>query len=184
MKINEKGLQLIKDAEGLRLRAYDDGFGVLTIGYGYTKGVFEGMTITQEEAEELLIEDIRYFERRVTEVVKVPITSNQFSALVSFTFNLGETSLRLSTLLNKLNNGDYLRAADEFLRWNKVDGVAVEGLTRRREAERKLFLTEDETSKSDRERFEEIMNQKVIPYQQFPELVEELLREIENNNIN
>lgn len=143
MRINEKGLALIKEFEGCRLTAYRCPAGVWTIGYGHTQDVKSGMAITKIDAERFLRQDIRRFEEAVTSLVKVPVTSNQFSALVSFAFNVGVNSLRTSTLLKKLNKGDLNGAANEFLRWNKAGGKELPGLTRRREAERKLFLTID-----------------------------------------
>ncbi len=142
MKISIKGLNLIKSFEGLELKAYKDSVGVLTIGYGSTgPHVHEGLVITEEQAEAILKTDISRFERGVTELVKVPLNQNQFDALVSFSFNLGLGNLKSSTLLRKLNSLDYSGAANEFTRWNKAGGRVLTGLTRRREAEKKLFLS-------------------------------------------
>jgi GH24 family phage-related lysozyme (muramidase) len=145
MTINQDGLNLIKSFEGLYLDAYIDPVGVWTIGYGHTEGVYEGMTITEAEAEELLRKDLAEFEAAVSEAVQVSLNDNQFSALVSFTFNLGAGSLFESTLLKLLNQGDFQGAADQFPRWNKAGGQELPGLTRRRQAERALFLGEDWT---------------------------------------
>ncbi len=145
MTINQDGLNLIKSFEGRELDAYLDAVGVWTIGYGHTQGVYEGMTITEAQAEELLRKDLAEFEAAVSEGVQVSINDNQFSALVSFTFNLGADSLFESTLLKLLNQGDFQGAADQFTRWNKAGGQELEGLTRRRKAERALFLGEDWT---------------------------------------
>ncbi len=142
MKISIKGLNLIKSFEGLELKAYKDSVGVLTVGYGSTgPHVYEGLVITEEQAEAMLKSDVSRFERGVTELVKVPLNQNQFDALVSFSFNLGLGNLKSSTLLRKLNASDYSGAANEFLRWNKAGGKVLNGLTRRREAEKKLFLS-------------------------------------------
>lgn len=142
MKISQKGLDLIKSFEGLELKAYKDSVGVLTIGWGSTGShVKQGMVITKEQAEELLKQDVSRFEKGVTELVKAPLNQNQFDALVSFSFNLGLGNLKSSTLLRKLNSLDYSGAANEFTRWNKADGRVLNGLTRRREAEKKLFLS-------------------------------------------
>ena len=141
--INQAGLDLIKSFEGLRLSAYRDPVGIWTIGYGTTRGVREGMQITERMADELLLGDVAYFENVVRSLVKVSLTDNEFSALVSFVYNLGEGNLSRSTLLKKLNAGDKAGAADEFLRWNRAGGKALRGLTRRREAERALFLSTD-----------------------------------------
>lgn len=142
MRISQKGLNLIKEFEGLELRAYKDSVGVVTIGYGSTgPHVSMGMTITADQAEALLKNDVSRFEKGVMDLVTVPITQNQFDALVSFSFNLGLGNLKASTLLRKLNSLDYVGAANEFPRWNKAGGKALAGLTRRREAEKKLFLS-------------------------------------------
>lgn len=143
MRINNKGLELIKKYEGCRLLAYKCPAGVWTIGYGHTAGVKSGMAITKVDAERLLLQDIKRFEEGVEALVKVPLTSNQFSALVSFAFNCGLAALRSSTLLKKLNAGDLNGAAREILRWDKVNKKPVEGLTKRRKEEQKLFLTKD-----------------------------------------
>ena len=142
-QINSSGLRLIKSFEGLRLKAYQDAVGVWTIGYGSTRGVKSGMQITEAEAEQLLKDDVRRFEQAVNSAVKVPINDNQFSALVSFSYNVGAEALRKSTLLRLLNQRDYSRAANEFPRWNKAGGRELAGLTRRRKAEQALFLGQD-----------------------------------------
>lgn len=146
MQTSEKGITLIKQFEGCKLTAYQDSVGVWTIGYGWTqpvdgKPIRAGMTIKQETAERLLKIGLVSYESDVSRLVKVGLTQGQFDALVSFTYNLGARSLSTSTLLRKLNAGDYAGAADEFLRWNKAGGKALTGLTRRREAERALFLS-------------------------------------------
>lgn len=145
MQTSDKGIALIKQFEGCKLTAYQDSVGVWTIGYGWTqpvdgKPIRAGMTINQETAERLLKTGLVSYESDVSRLVKVGLTQGQFDALVSFTYNLGARSLSTSTLLRKLNAGDYAGAADEFLRWNKAGGKVLNGLTRRREAERYLFL--------------------------------------------
>lgn len=142
-RTNKNGLLLIKSFEGLRLRAYRDAVGIWTIGYGTTRNVRPGMTISEEQALTFLQEDLARFEKSINESVKVPINDNQFSALASFTYNVGSGAFRSSTLLRKLNRGDVRRAADELLRWDKAGGRSLAGLTRRRKAERALFLGED-----------------------------------------
>ena len=142
-RTNANGLLLIKSFEGLRLRAYQDAVGIWTIGYGTTRGVRPGMTISKEEAVKFLQEDLARFEKSINDAVKVPINDNQFSALASFTYNVGSGAFRSSTLLRLLNQGDIQGAADQFPRWNKAGGRALAGLTRRRNAERLLFLGED-----------------------------------------
>ena len=146
MQTSDKGIALIKQFEGCRLTAYQDSVGVWTIGYGWTqpvdgKPIRAGMTIKQATAERLLKTGLVSYESDVSRLVKVGLTQGQFDALVSFTYNLGARSLSTSTLLRKLNAGDYAGAADEFLRWNKAGGKVLNGLTRRREAERALFLS-------------------------------------------
>lgn len=146
MQTSDKGIALIKQFEGCKLTAYQDSVGIWTIGYGWTqpvdgKPIRAGMTIKQETAERLLKTGLVSYESDVSRLVKVGVTQGQFDALVSFTYNLGARSLSTSTLLRKLNAGDYAGAADEFLRWNKAGGKVLNGLTRRREAERALFLS-------------------------------------------
>ncbi|MFE4107853.1 lysozyme [Almyronema epifaneia] len=142
-RINDDGLLLIKSFEGLRLKAYQDAVGIWTIGYGTTQGVTPGMEITQAQAEQFLRRDVNKFEQAVQEGVTVPINENQFSALVSFTYNVGSGAFRSSTLLRLLNQNDIQGAADQFPRWNRAGGRVLDGLTRRRNAERSLFLGQD-----------------------------------------
>lgn len=140
MKTSQKGIDLIKKFEGCRLEAYRCPAGVWTIGYGHTKGVQNGLKITQAQAEEFLREDLKVYEQAVESCVKVPLSQNQFDALVSFCYNCGSGALKTSTLLRLLNEGKYKNAAEQFLRWNKVGGKVFAGLTRRREEERVIFL--------------------------------------------
>lgn len=144
MHINQEGLNLIKSFEGLRLEAYQDVAGIWTIGYGHIKNVKEGMAISEAEAEALLRDDLADAESAVSRFVKEPISENEFSALVSLVFNIGSGAFAGSTVLRKLNAGDHKGAADAILMWNRstVGGkkVVVQGLVRRREAERSLFL--------------------------------------------
>lgn len=139
MHTSQKGLDLIKSFEGLRLTAYKCPADVWTIGYGTTAGVKPGQTITKERAEELLREDVKRFEEQVLRLVKMPLTQGQFDALTSFVYNLGAGNLSNSTLLRLLNAGDYAGAAAQFERWNKAGGKVLAGLARRRAAERALF---------------------------------------------
>jgi lysozyme len=142
--INDVGLKLLTTFEGCELEAYDDGVGIPTIGYGHTADVVYGMTITQAEAEEFLRQDLEEFESYVTDLVKVDLTSDQFSALTCFCYNTGpgEEGFGGSTLLRLLNEGDFEGAAHQFLRWNKGGGEPMLGLTRRRLAEQSLFRSE------------------------------------------
>tara|TARA_Y100000114_G_scaffold49565_1_gene45240 strand:+ start:2344 stop:2805 length:462 start_codon:yes stop_codon:yes gene_type:complete len=142
MEISQEGIALIKRFEGCELKAYLCSAGVPTIGFGSTRGVSMDMEITQERAEALLIEDISDFEEEVNKCVKVPLTQNQFDALVAWTFNLGGTNLRNSTMLKVLNEGEYEKVPSEMKRWNKAAGKTLEGLIRRREAESLLFKDE------------------------------------------
>lgn len=143
MKVNAKGLALIKHFEGLFLEAYIDPVGVWTIGYGHTKNAKKGMKITEGEAEALLREDLSLHEAFVESHVSISINDDEFSALVSFAFNVGNGALKSSTLLQLLNSGKKRKAAEQFDAWVKgtVGGnkVTLPGLVRRREAERKLF---------------------------------------------
>lgn len=138
----QRGRSLICQFEGLRLTAYRDMVGVWTIGYGHTgPDVKPGLMITQQQADQLLINDLVRFERGVNVLVTVKLNQNQFDALVSFAYNLGLGALQNSTLLRLLNDGNYQAAADQFPRWNRAGGNVVAGLARRRYAERELFLT-------------------------------------------
>ena len=140
-RINAAGLKILKESEGLRLDAYICPAGVLTIGHGTTgPRVSPGLTITEDQANAWLKQDCRKFERDVERLVTVDLNPNEFSALVSFTYNVGEGALERSTLLRLLNQGDRARAADEFPRWNKGGGRVLPGLKIRREKERALFL--------------------------------------------
>lgn len=139
MKTSKNGLDLIKKYEGCRLTAYKCPSGIWTIGYGHTNGVKKGQKISQKQAEIFLKEDIKKFENGVKKAVFVPLTQNQFDALVSFCYNCGLGAFKTSTLRKKLNAKDYKGASNEFLRWNKANGVILSGLTRRRKAEKALF---------------------------------------------
>lgn len=140
MKINKEGLSIIKQCEGCRLKAYLCPSLIPTIGYGHTTGVKLGDIITQADADRYLLQDLKRFEQAVSALVKVPINENQFSALVSFAFNVGVGNLKSSTLLKKLNLKDYKGCSNEFDRWvygsNKKP---LEGLKKRRKLERELF---------------------------------------------
>ena len=135
-----KGVELIKRFEGLRLNAYQDSVGVWTIGYGHTKTAKAGQRITDDEAHGLLIQDVIDHESHIKRLVKVPLSQQEFDALSSWVFNLGGGALASSTLLRKLNAGDYVGAANEFPRWNKAGGKELAGLTTRRNAERDLWV--------------------------------------------
>jgi len=140
MKTNKAALDIIRLCEGLKLEAYICPGGKWTIGYGHTGGVREGDTITKEAAEKLLLEDVETREIAVKRYIMAPLSENQFSALVSLTYNIGAHALEQSTLRRKLNSGDYRGAADEFDRWKHSRGKVLEGLVKRRRAEKDLFL--------------------------------------------
>lgn len=140
MNISETGIQLIKKFEGCSLKAYKCPAGIWTIGYGHTSGVKEGQTITKKEAEAYLKQDLTTFETLVSNLVTVAINQNQFDALVSFCYNLGPGNLRSSTLLKRINAGDFNGAAEEFDRWIYAGGKKLSGLVKRRAAEKALFL--------------------------------------------
>jgi lysozyme len=137
-----KNVELIKESEGLRLKAYlptpND---VYTIGYGHTKTAEKEMVITKEGAEALLLHDLQWVETAIDMYVQVPLNQNQYDALASFIYNVGGTAFRKSTLLKKLNKKDYSGAANEFPRWNKQKGKVLRGLTKRRQLEKDLFLS-------------------------------------------
>jgi len=139
MKISKNGLDLIKHFEGCELEAYKCPAGVWTIGYGHIKTAVEGMTITQHQADEMLIEEMNEYEGYINNSVRVDLTQNQFDAMVSWVYNLGNGNLNTSTLLKVLNSGDYAGVPEQILRWNKAGGRVLEGLTRRRQAEADLF---------------------------------------------
>jgi lysozyme len=143
MKISEEGKALIKRFEGCEFEAYKCSADVWTIGYGHTKGVKEGDKINQDESEHLLSEDLEEFENYVNDLVEVDLNQSQFDALVAWTFNLGPSNLKTSTMLKVLNQKDYDKVPSEMKRWNKAGGKVLEGLMRRREAESLLFEGKD-----------------------------------------
>jgi lysozyme len=139
MNLGYKGTDLLKFYEGCKLVAYQDSVGVWTIGYGHTKNVYEGMTITQEQAEQMLLDELKEYESYIDKLVTVPLNQNQFDALVVWVYNLGPTNFKKSTLLKELNNGNYQAVPIEIKRWNKAGGKVLEGLIKRRKAEAILF---------------------------------------------
>lgn len=144
MTPSENAYKIIEDFEGYRDKAYPDpgtGGSPWTIGYGHTRGVKPGDTCTEEQAEDWLHEDVAEAAAAVNEYVTIPLSQNQFDALVSFTYNLGVHNLNRSTLLTLLNRGDIEGAADEFLKWDMAGGRVLPGLDTRRHKERELFLS-------------------------------------------
>jgi len=139
MKTSANGIALIERFEGLRLKAYQDGAGVWTIGYGHA-GARKDEYETQAQAETDLCADVEAAESAVSSMVHARLNQNQFDALVSFTFNEGAGRLRSSTLLWLLNSGKYAEAAQQFPRWDIVAGEVSPGLLKRRVAEQALFL--------------------------------------------
>lgn len=139
MIVNDAARKIIMDSEGLRLSAYLCPAGKWTIGYGHTGDVKNGDVITRHQAEVILEYDLHRFEQAV-ERLAPKANANQFSALVSFAFNLGVGALEKSKLLKELNAGRVLNAANEFDRWVYAGGKVLPGLVKRRAAERALFL--------------------------------------------
>jgi lysozyme len=126
--------------EGVKLSAYQDSVGVWTIGVGHTANVHKGDTCTMEQAMDWLDYDLSVADCAVNKLITVPLNQNQHDALADFVFNLGEGSLAHSTLLKVLNAGDYDGAANQILAWDHAGGKVLQGLTKRRIAERALFL--------------------------------------------
>jgi lysozyme len=146
METSKAGVDFVKRFEGKRLVAYQDIVGKWTVGYGHLirlpqEAYFKDVPITEEVATLLLVDDLRTAEACVNKHVTVKLDQEQFDALVSFVYNLGCGAFERSTLLAILNTGDKCRAAEQFVRWNKAGGQPIKGLTTRREAEKRLFLT-------------------------------------------
>ena len=143
MNASDRCIELIKEFEGFQPSIYLCLAGKPTIGFGHVvRGDIFHQPITEKDAEELLLHDLdAFYGPAVLQLVAVDMTQGQFDALVSFTYNLGCGSLERSTLLKKLNAGDYQGAADEFERWDKCNGKPIAGLARRRHAEKALFLS-------------------------------------------
>lgn len=139
MKASGNAIKLIKEFEGCRFRAYDCPAGVCTIGYGHTEGVYSGMTISQEDAERFLMQDIEKIENAINQALLVKVNQSQFDALVSFVFNIGISAFYKSTLLQKLNRGAYRLVPYEMNRWTNIHGKFSKGLQNRRNKEVALF---------------------------------------------
>jgi len=138
--INQAGIDLLKESEGCRLDAYECPGGKWTIGYGHTHGVKSGQAITQEQAEEFLVDDLLIACGHVLSLVEVPLTDNQLAALTSFMFNVGFGNFSKSTLLKLLNQGDYDSVPSQLSRWVYSGDKQLPGLASRRKAEAELFL--------------------------------------------
>ena len=147
LRTSQAGIDLVKEYEGLRLTVYKDSAGKPTIGYGHLIKPGENFStgISAKKAELMLANDLLATEDSVQRLVNLPLTQGQFDALVSLVFNIGAGQLQKSTLLRKLDTGDLAGAAEEFLRWNKAGGKVVEGLRRRRIAEKKMFTGESDS---------------------------------------
>ena len=141
MKISDKGIEFIKQHEGMRLKAYQDSVGVWTIGVGSTHDVHPGMVISEAECEARLRKDLEWVEECINRLVKAHLTQPQVNALGSFVFNLGCRAFQKSTLLRKLNAEDYEGAAEELMRWVNAGGHKLAGLVRRRHDEMEMFLS-------------------------------------------
>lgn len=156
MKTSEDGIKLIKEFESMILTAYPDpatGGEPWTIGFGHTSAaglpkVFKGLRITEREAHEILMRDLEPVEKGVLKLVKVPLAQEQFDALVSFAFNCGLENLKKSTLLKRVNKGEFDKVPAEFMKWTKANGKEMKGLIRRRRAETALWRMVDKEEKS------------------------------------
>jgi len=137
--INEEGLNLIKEFEGLKLVVYRCSANKKTVGYGHLTSKDVGQEITLEQAEAFLLDDVQDAQRAVSGLVQVPLNDNEYSALVCFVFNVGQRHFQESTLLKLLNKGFYETVPAQLMRWNKVNGEPMGGLSRRRAAEAKLW---------------------------------------------
>lgn len=144
MKLSQRGIDLIKQFEGYSSKAYPDpatGGAPWTIGYGTIKGVKPGMIITAEQAEKMLRDDVAKFESGVSSLITSPTTQGQFDAMVSLAYNIGLGNFGKSTLLKKHNARCYTCAADQFRVWNRANGKVMNGLTKRRAAERQVYMS-------------------------------------------
>lgn len=144
MKLSQRGIDLIKQFEGYSSKAYPDpatGGAPWTIGYGTTNGVKPGMIITAEQAEKMLRDDVAKFESGVSSLITAPTTQGQFDAMVSLAYNIGLGNFGKSTLLKKHNARCYTCAADQFRVWNRANGKVMNGLTKRRAAERQVYMS-------------------------------------------
>lgn len=144
MKLSQRGIDLIKQLEGYSSKAYPDpatGGAPWTIGYGTTKGVKPDMVITAQQAEKMLRDDVAKFESGVSSLITSPTTQGQFDAMVSLAYNIGLGNFGKSTLLKKHNARCYTCAADQFRVWNRANGKVMNGLTKRRAAEREVYMS-------------------------------------------
>lgn len=146
MQINQDTLELVKEFEGFRAKAYKCPAGVWTIGYGTTAAAGvgidpkPGVTVTEDEAEDLLEKTMEKFGEQIKPFITAPINNNEYGAFLSLAYNIGPGAFKKSSALRLFNAGDKAGAAKALLMWNKAGGKVLPGLTRRREAEKKLFL--------------------------------------------
>lgn len=141
MNASEKAYDLIKCFESFRPKPYICSGGIYTIGYGHTRFAHYTNSITHSEALDLLKTDVAYFEGRIAALVRVPLNQNQYDALISFIYNIGETRFASSTLLKLLNEKQYELAGKQLMRWQYAGGVILRGLRQRRKAELALYET-------------------------------------------
>ena len=147
MKMNRAGMNLIKKFEGFRSSAYRDAVGVWTIGYGHTSmagnpKVFRGLKISRQQGEAILAKDVENFARNIRPLISVNLNDNQFSALVSFAYNVGVGGFRRSSVLQRVNAGRFDAVPNRLSLWIKAGGRSLKGLVRRRAAEGELFLSD------------------------------------------
>jgi len=140
MRCNDKGLAIIRKWESLRLKAYKCSADVWTIGWGHTKGVKQDDVCTIEKANEYFKEDLEEKELQINNL-NLQLTDNEYSALISFIFNIGIGNFTKSTMLRLLKQNKKIEASNEFQKWNKCKGETLDGLTKRRRDERDLFLS-------------------------------------------
>lgn len=142
MRTSQKGIELIKSFEELRTKVYLDPVGIPTIGWGHTKDVtLDAPEATVEQCENWLREDLQPVEKAINLYVEPKLNQNQFDALASFVFNVGVGNFKVSTLLRKINEQNFVGAAQEFGRWVYAKGKKLPGLERRRRAEAELWLS-------------------------------------------
>ena len=142
MEISQNGIDFIKSCEAFRAVVYQDQAGIWTMGYGTTNGAAPGMEVTPAGAEAMLREDLEHVQQIVNDNCEVPLNQNQFDAVCSFAYNCGVNAFLCSHLRSDLNGGNYLEAADQFLKWKYVHGVVNQGLLNRREKEGRCFCHE------------------------------------------
>ena len=140
--IKDENLNFIREVEGFERKAYQDEGGVWTIGYGHTRGVKEGDNISTHKANMYLNTDLIIFEIQLQKLIRADLNPNQYLALLSFIYNIGATQFADSTLLKYVNEGKFELVPDELRKWNKVNNEVSLGLTRRREREANLFMSE------------------------------------------